>query len=140
MKRIKFNRLAFYCMFLFIVVFGSGCAGPKPSEKEKSVTMERSDKSKIPMVSERPGKETFVDEKGERFEVVSTPSGYVKQRVGRAETERSESLPKEAPSVLPKPDLRSAKASAALKPGQIRTASGSAGRRSVPHVRFSLRK
>lgn len=122
MKQIKFSRTAFYCGLLFTVAFWPGCAGTKPAEKEKSSRVERPEKSKVPLASKRPGEETFVDEKGQRFEVVSTPSGYVKQRVGRAEPETSGTLPKEASSVLPTPQAGSAKASAASKPRPIRTA------------------
>ncbi len=64
MKRIKFSRIAFYCVLLFTVAFGPGCAGTKPAEKEKSARVERPDKPEVPLASERPGKGTFVDEKG----------------------------------------------------------------------------
>ena len=128
MKRIKFSRIAFYCVLLFTVAFGPGCAGTKPAEKEKSARVERPDKPEVPLASERPGKGTFVDEKRKRFEVVSTPSGYVKQRVGQAETETSGTLPKEAPSVLPTQEAGSTKAPAALKPGLIPPAPLSAER------------
>ena len=128
MKRIKFSRIAFYCVLLFTVIFWSGCAGPKPAEKERSARVERPDKPEVPLTSERPGKETFVDEKGKRFEVVSTPSGYVKHRVGQVETETSGPLPKEAPSVLTTQEGGSTKVSAASQPGQIRPALLSAER------------
>jgi len=122
MKRIKSIRIVFYCVLLFSVAFGPGCAGPQPAEREKSARIDRSDKSEVPLASARPGKETFVDERGEKFEVVSTPSGYVKQRVGRAETETSGALSEEAPSVLPRQGAGATKASAASKSGQTRLA------------------
>ena len=129
MKRIKFSVLAFYCVLLVTVVFGSGCAGPKPVEKEKSDRAESPDRSEVPLASEKPGKETFVDEKGKKFEIVSTPSGYVKQRVERAaDTEPSGTLPKEGPAVLPKPGHRSVMASAASKSGSTRPVPVSAER------------
>ena len=117
MKRIRLSMIAFYCMLLATVVFMSGCAGPKPADKEKNAGVEKPDKLKIPPASERPGKKTFVDQKGEKFEVVSTPSGYVKQREGRVETETSGILPGKGPSVLPKPDHKPAMATTASKPG-----------------------
>lgn len=118
MKRIKFSRSVFYYVLLFSVAFGPGCAGPQPAEREKSPRIDRSDKSEVPLASARPGKETFV----------STPSGYVKQRVGRAETKTSGALSEEAPSVLPTQGAGTTKVSAASKPGQTRLAPGSAGR------------
>ncbi len=118
MKRIKFSRSAFYCVLLFTVVFGPGCAGPQPAEWEKIARMDSPDKPEVPLASGRPGKETFV----------STPSGYVKQRVGRAETETAGALSEEAPSVLPTQGAGATKASAVLKTGQTRPAPRSAER------------
>jgi hypothetical protein len=107
-----------FCALLFAVSFFTGCAGPTTQIKDKGVKVEAAggakaagtaetpvekasvnekggeaeDGAKAAETAEKPAEKTYVDKKG-KFEIISTPFGYVKRDIKRAEAEKELSAP-----------------------------------------------
>ncbi|MBN2438463.1 MAG: hypothetical protein JXL20_07655 [Deltaproteobacteria bacterium] len=116
-----------FCTLLFIVPFFTGCAGPKTQVKDGGVKMETgtgiqsAETAKTPAAAdaaarkkggddkagvraagtaETSAEKAYVDQKG-KFEIRSTPLGYVRQGKKQAGRESSTSLPGQQESIIP---------------------------------------
>lgn len=78
-------KLLFFCVLLLAIIFGTGCAGKKSLIRDKSVKVESPDGAVAAKTVEKPRAKVFVDDKG-KFEVISTPFGYIKRRIKQPET------------------------------------------------------
>lgn len=115
-----------FCALLLAVSFFTGCAGPTTQIKDKGVKVEAGDGAKAAGTAETPAekasvtgrggeaevgpkvagtvetpvKKSYVDKKG-KFEISSTPFGYVKRDIKRAGKEPDASVPGQRESVVP---------------------------------------
>jgi hypothetical protein len=115
-----------FCALLFAVSFFTGCAGPTTQIKDKGVKVEVEGGAKVPGTAEtlvekasvhekgveaeggakaagtaeKPAEKTYVDKEG-KFEISSTPFGYVKRDIKRAEKELSAPVPGQREPVFP---------------------------------------
>lgn len=115
-----------FCALLFAVSFFTGCAGPTTQIKDKGVKVEAEGGAKVPGTAETPVEKAYVNEKGGeaeggakaaetaekpaektyvdkegKFEIRSTPFGYVKRDIKRAEKELSAPVPAQQEPVVP---------------------------------------
>ncbi len=97
-----------WALLLLMMFFSVGCAGQKPEAKIEQIrTQEPSVQEKIPQAAPNPDNRVYTDEQG-RFELVATPSGYVKKRLDapvdipkktdQKEPEESRSVPRKKDS------------------------------------------
>ena len=84
-----------WASLLLIVFFSVGCAGQKPEVKEEQIrAQEPSPLAKVPPVAPNPDNRVYTDAQG-KYELVETPSGYVKKRLAEAEDLPEKALSKE---------------------------------------------
>ena len=88
-----------FCILLFISSF-TGCAGPTTRIKDKGVTAEVAVGAQAAGTAETPAEKTYVNKKG-KFEISSTPFGYVKRKKKQTEKESSAPVPGQQESVVP---------------------------------------
>jgi len=98
------RKLLFFLVGLLAIILGAGCAGHRPQVWDEGVKIETSDGVRVAETTEKPVKKVFVDDKG-AIEVVSTPFGYVKQRIKQPE-EESSTPALEEPPVSSAPEVR----------------------------------
>ncbi|MDO8720898.1 MAG: secretin N-terminal domain-containing protein [Syntrophales bacterium] len=115
-----------FCALLLAVSFFTGCAGPTTQIKDKGVKVEAEGGTKVPGTVEAPAEKASVNEKGReaeggakppgtaetpaektyvdkegKIEIRSTPFGYVKQDIKRAEKGLSAPVPGQREPVVP---------------------------------------
>ena len=110
-----FSQGLLWAFLLLMAFFFIGCAGQKPKDNvDQAVRQKPSGQEKVPEVVANPDNRVYTDESG-RFELVGTPSGYVKKRLDEPEKipEKSYSRePEESRPVLSRKDTERAKAPA----------------------------
>ncbi|MFA5323788.1 MAG: secretin N-terminal domain-containing protein, partial [Smithella sp.] len=116
-----------FCALFLAVSFFTGCAGPTTQIKDSSVKVEPASGTEVPeksetpaekasvnekrgeaeggvinvaRIAETPAEKAYVDQKG-KFEITSTPFGYVKHDIKRAEKESSTHVPEQREPVVP---------------------------------------
>ena len=98
------RKLLFFGVGLLVVILWAGCTGHRPQVWDEGVMIETSDGAGVAETTEKPEKKVFVDDK-DAVEIVSTPFGYVKNRIKQPEVESNTPAPAESP-VLSAPEVR----------------------------------
>ena len=110
-----FSPHPLWAFLLLMTFFSVGCAGQKPKDNvDQAVRQKPSGQERVPEVAANPDNRVYTDEQG-RFELVETPSGYVKRRLDEPEKipEKSYSRePKNSEPVSNRKDTQRTKAPA----------------------------
>jgi general secretion pathway protein D len=142
-----------FCALLLAVSFFTGCAGPATQIKDNGVKVEAEGGIKVPGAAEtlaekapvdekkgeagdgvkaagaaeKPTEKVYVDKKG-KFEISSTPFGYVKREKKQAEAEKELSAPGQQGPVVPlTPEVKAPAAPPALRTEPASPAPGPSG-------------